>query len=252
MMGDFSGKVGIITGAGSGIGAATAERLAKGGATLLLGDVDEAAVTRTAEAIAREYSTVVEPMKLDVSDPEACQEIVEQAMRRFGKLSMAFNNAGIAGATPVKLADHDLASFRKVMSVNVEGVFLGMLYQIPAMIASGGGSIVNTASVLGAVGAEGVVPYVTSKHAVVGMTKAAALDYASAGIRINALGPGPVRTPILDTYNEEQMAAAIGTVPAGRLGLTSEIADTVAFLLSDAASFTTGAFYLADGGYTAR
>ena len=247
---EFSGRVAMVTGAGSGIGAAVAERLARGGAKVLLGDINEPAVAAVARRISSQYDASVRPVHLDVTIEDSVANAVRIAMEELGGLHMAHNNAGIAGPNPVMLADHDLATFRQVMNINVEGVFLGMKYQIPAMVKCGGGAIVNTSSILGCIGAAGVVPYVTSKHAVIGMTRAAAMDYAEAGIRVNAVCPGSVRTPILDHYDEETIDAMTKAYPVKRLGKVEEIAETVAFLLSDRASFTTGASYPVDGGIT--
>ncbi len=247
---EFSGRVAMVTGAGSGIGAAVAERLARGGAKVLLGDINHAAVVAVAQRLSAQYKTIALPVQLDVTVEESVANAVRIAVEELGGLHMAHNNAGIAGPNPVMLADHDLATFRQVMNLNVEGVFLGMKYQIPAMIKCGGGAIVNTASILGCIGAAGVGPYVTSKHAVIGMTRAAALDYAEAGIRVNAICPGSVRTPILDHYDEETLKVMTDAYPVKRFGKVEEIAETVAFLLSDRASFTTGASYAVDGGIT--
>lgn len=247
---EFSGRVAMVTGAGSGIGAAVAERLARGGAAVLLGDINTAAVEEVAERLRAQYKIIARPVQLDVTVEESVANAVRIAVEELGGLHLAHNNAGIAGPNPVMLADHDLATFRQVMNINVEGVFLGMKYQIPEMIKCGGGAIVNTSSILGCIGAAGVVPYVTSKHAVIGMTRAAALDYAEAGIRVNAVCPGSVRTPILDHYDEETIKVMTDAYPVKRLGKVEEIAETVAFLLSNRASFTTGAHYAVDGGIT--
>lgn len=250
MGGEFSGRVALVTGAGSGIGAAVAERLARGGAKVLLGDINEPAAAGVAERLSAQYNTIARPVLLDVTIEESVANAVRVAMEELGGLHMAHNNAGIAGPNPVMLADHDLATFRQVMNLNVEGVFLGMKYQIPAMLKCGGGAIVNTSSILGCIAAAGVAPYVTSKHAVIGMTRAAALDYAEAGIRVNAVCPGSVRTPILDHYDDKTIKMMTDAYPVKRFGKVEEIAETVTFLLSDRASFTTGASYAVDGGIT--
>lgn len=252
MSDEFAGDVALITGAGSGIGAAVARRLAQGHADLILGDVNEEAVRDLAAELAEVGSVRVRAVHLDVTNEKSVRTAVGVAVSHFGKLTMAYNNAGIAGPNPVKLIDHELATFRQVMSINVEGVFLGMKHQIPAMLAAGGGSIVNTASILGCVAADGVVPYVTSKHAVVGLTRAAAIEYARSGIRVNSIGPGSVRTPILSHYDQATLEAIAESHPVGRLGRPEEIAETVVFLLSSKSSFTTGVFYPVDGGFTAQ
>jgi NAD(P)-dependent dehydrogenase (short-subunit alcohol dehydrogenase family) len=249
---EFDGRVALVTGAASGIGAAIAERLASSGAKLVIGDIDQDGLEQLAARLRSTYSATVVTTMLDVSDPDASRHAVELAKDQFGLLHLAVNNAGISGPNPVDIVDHELADFRHVMSVNVEGVFLGMKYQIPAILSSGGGAIVNIASVMGCVGSTGIGPYVASKHAVVGLTRAAALENATKAIRINAVGPGFIKTPILDHYDDEKLDEVGRAHPIGRLGTAMEIAETVVFLLSDRASFTTAAYYAVDGGYTAQ
>jgi len=247
---EFSGKSALVTGAGSGIGRATALRLAAGGAAVVVVDIEEKAADAVAEEIVGAGGRAV-PFVADVSEPEQVRGSVDLAASTFGGLHLAVNNAGITGPLGL-LADIDIAGYRRVIEINLNAVFYGMYYEIPAMLASGGGSIVNTSSVLGVVGDPGAVPYVTAKHGVAGMTKAAALGYANQGIRINSVHPGYIDTPLLKVLSEDAYAALTGMHPIGRLGTADEVASTIAFLLSDAASFTTGSQYALDGGYTAR
>ncbi len=250
MANEFSGQSALVTGAGSGIGRATALRLAAGGAAVVVVDIEEKAAEAVAEEIVGAGGRAV-PFVADVSEPEQVRASVDLAASTFGGLHLAVNNAGITGPLGL-LADIDIAGYRRVIEINLNAVFYGMYYEIPAMLASGGGSIVNTSSVLGVVGDPGAVPYVTAKHGIAGMTKAAALGYANRGIRINSVHPGYIDTPLLKVLPEDAYAALTGMHPIGRLGTADEVASTIAFLLSDAASFTTGSQYVLDGGYTAR
>ena len=250
MANEFSGKSALVTGAGSGIGRATALRLAAGGAAVVVVDIEEKATEAVAEEIVGAGGRAV-PFVADVSEPEQVRASVDLAASTFGGLHLAVNNAGITGPLGL-LADIDIAGYRRVIEINLNAVFYGMYYEIPAMLASGGGSIVNTSSVLGVVGDPGAVPYVTAKHGIVGMTKAAALGYANQGIRINSVHPGYIDTPLLKALPEDAYAALSGLHPIRRLGTADEVASTIAFLLSDAASFTTGSQYVLDGGYTAQ
>jgi len=247
---EFSGQSALVTGAGSGIGRATALRLAAGGAAVVVVDIEEKAAEAVAEEIVGAGGRAV-PFVADVSEPEQVRASVDLAASTFGGLHLAVNNAGITGPLGL-LADIDIAGYRRVIEINLNAVFYGMYYEIPAMLASGGGSIVNTSSILGVVGDPGAVPYVTAKHGIAGMTKAAALGYANRGIRINSVHPGYIDTPLLKVLPEDAYAALTGMHPIGRLGTADEVASTIAFLLSDAASFTTGSQYVLDGGYTAR
>lgn len=250
MANEFSGKSALVTGAGSGIGRATALRLAAGGAAVVVVDIEDKATDAVAEEIVGAGGRAV-PFVADVSEPEQVRASVDLAASTFGGFHLAVNNAGITGPLGL-LADIDIAGYRRAIEINLNAVFYGMYYEIPAMLASGGGSIVNTSSVLGVVGDPGAVPYVTAKHGIVGMTKAAALGYANQGIRINSVHPGYIDTPLLKVLPEDAYAALARMHPIGRLGTADEVASTIAFLLSDAASFTTGSQYVLDGGYAAR
>lgn len=240
----------IVTGGGSGIGKAASQILARSGAAVLVADLKEEAAQAVVGEIQAEGGTAA-ALAGDVADPDFAVAAVEAASK-LGPLRIAVNNAGIGGpAAPV--ADYDLDAWKKVIEINQNAVFYGLRAQIPAIIAAGGGSIVNIASILGSVGFAQSSAYVTSKHAVVGLTKNAALEYATQGVRVNAVGPGFIRTPLVEasldadalTYLESQHAF-------GRLGEPDEVGHLIAFLASDAASFITGSYHLADGGYTAR
>jgi NAD(P)-dependent dehydrogenase (short-subunit alcohol dehydrogenase family) len=245
---DFTGKVALVTGGGSGIGEACAVMLAARGAKVVVTDIDLDAAKRVAAAL----EVPALPLQVDVSDPSQCEEMVNAAVREFDRIDVAVNNAGIAGEQ-VPTAEVSVDGWRKVMSVNLDGVFYCMKYEIPAMLAQGGdGVVVNMASILGSVGFPNAAAYVSAKHGVVGLTKAAALDHAASGIRVVAVGPGFIETPLLAATPPTVMGALADMHPLGRLGRSEEVAELVAFLASDRASNITGSYHLVDGGYVAR
>jgi NAD(P)-dependent dehydrogenase (short-subunit alcohol dehydrogenase family) len=246
----FENKVAIVTGAGSGIGEAIARQLAEQGAMVVAADLNEKAASQVAAAIERDGRTAV-GIRQDVGDPVSVKKSVEFALEKFGRLDVAVNNAGITGDL-APLADYSLEGWDRVIAVNLSGVFYGMKYQIPAMLRSGGGSIVNIASILGSVAARDSAGYNAAKHGVVGLTKTAALEYSKDGVRVNAIGPGYIDTPLLQALEKEVYDGLVGLHPIGRLGKPEEVAQLALFLASDRASFVTGSYHLVDGGYTAQ
>lgn len=247
---EFDGRVALVTGAGSGIGKAVAVTLASRGAAVIAADLNADAVQAVVDGIVADGGRAT-PFVGDASKPEDVSASVELAVATYGALHLACNNAGIGGPMGL-VADIDIEGYKRTMEINLDSVFYGMHYEIPAMLAAGGGAIVNTSSILGLVGIPTGVPYVAAKHGVSGLTKAAAIGYADQGIRINSVHPGYIDTPLLQGMPKEAFDELVSLHPIGRLGRAEEIAELVAFLLSDRASFTTGSQYVADGGYTAQ
>lgn len=242
----------IVTGGGSGIGRAVALAYAREGARVVVSDIAKANGEETVRLI-EQATPGAEAIfvRADASRPEDQEALVEAALDRFGALHIACNNAGIGGElNPV--AEMSAEGWRQVIQINLSGVFYAMRAQIPRMLEAGGGAIVNMASVLGQVGTAKSSAYVAAKHGVVGLTQAAAIEYASRGVRINAVGPGYIDTPLLESLPAAARAALVDLHPIGRLGRAEEVAELVAWLSGDGASFVTGAYYPIDGGYLAR
>lgn len=250
----LTGKVAIITGAGSGIGRASAGAFAREGAKVVVADINELAAQAAAEAIARLGGEAL-ALKVDVTSSTDCERTVDSALKRFGKLDVLFNNAGINHAA--KVHETTEADWDRVMAVNIKGIFLCSKFAIPVMVRNGGGSIINAASPAGIVGLRGLAAYCASKGAVISLSKNMALDYAPYQIRVNYICPGVIDTPMTeaviathadpDAFREEYS----GMRPLGRFGLPEEIANAALFLASDESSFMTGASIVVDGGFTA-
>jgi len=247
----FADKVVIVTGASTGIGRATAIAFAREGARIVIGDFDDAAAD-TASAITDAGGSAMF-VKTDVSQDASVQGLVQAAVDTHGRLDIGFNNAGLLPRT-ADLADMSVEDFDRTIAVDLRGVFLCMKHQIAQMLRNGGGSIVNTASVAGLVADPGMAPYVAAKHGVVGITKAAALDYATRNIRVNAVAPGLVATPMTERWLADPAfkEKLLQNSPIGRAARPEEIATTVLYLSSDAASFVTGQTYVVDGGQTSH
>lgn len=241
-----------MTGAASGIGRVSARHYARMGARVVVSDTTEDGGQETTQSI-RDDGGEALFVRTDVSDPQDCEELVARTVDAYGRLDFACNNAGIGGESN-PTGDYSVEGWQKVIAVNLSGVFYCMRYEIPAMLETGGGSIVNMASILGQVGFASAPAYVSAKHGVLGLTKSAALDYAAQGIRVNAVGPAFIRTPLIAGLEEdpETSRMLISQHPMGRLGESSEVAELVTWLSSDKASFVTGAYYPVDGGYLAR
>ena len=245
-------KVALITGASSGIGRAVALICAREGAKIVVSDVNEKDGEETAALVRAKGGDAIF-VAADVGIPEHAKVLVDRTVAHFGRLDIACNNAGIAGPTAAT-ADYPLDGWAQVININLSGVFYGMQQQIVAMLKTGGGAIVNVASVLGAVAFAKTPAYTAAKHGVVGLTQAAALEYGAQGIRINAVGPGFIHTAMVSKLEQDAAVNAllVAAHPIGRLGRADEVAELIAWLASDRASFVTGSYYPVDGGYLAK
>jgi NAD(P)-dependent dehydrogenase (short-subunit alcohol dehydrogenase family) len=249
-MADLTNKVAIVTGGSSGIGAAVAVLFAQEGAKVVISDINRTFGLELVNTIQQAGGTAAY-QDCNVADPKQVEALVKFAEETYGGLHVMVNNAGIGGEQAAT-ADYSLDSWHKVIDINLNGVFYGTKYAIPAILRSGGGSVVNIASILGQVGFPNSVAYVAAKHAVVGMTKVAAMEYSAQGVRINAVGPAFINTPLLAGLDEGLKQMLVGMHPIGRLGESPEVAELVLWLASDKASFCTGAYYPVDGGYLTR
>jgi NAD(P)-dependent dehydrogenase (short-subunit alcohol dehydrogenase family) len=249
-MKQLENKVAIITGSGSGIGRSAAMLFAKEGAKVIISDINEAHGNSVVDEITKNGGAAFF-VKADSSKPEDNEALVKQTLDKYGSLDISVNNAGIGGPLAAT-GEYPVDGWKKVIDINLSGVFYGMRYQIPAMLQNGG-SIINVASILGQAGTKFSPTYVAAKHGVVGLTKAAALEYADKKIRINSIGPGYIKTPlVMNSLDQSAMDTLVGLHPMGRLGESEEIAELLLWLASSKASFVTGAYYPVDGGYLAQ
>lgn len=246
---EFTGKTALVTGAASGIGLVVARRLAAGGAAVVLADHHEQGAEKAAEAITADGGRAA-AVRVDVTDPESVRRAVDFTVETFGGLHLAVNNAGIAGAS-APTGEYTVQDWQRVIDTNLNGVFYSLRYELPQLLASGGGAVVNMSSILGTNGFAGSAAYSAAKHAVVGLTKTAAVEYASRGVRVNAVAPGFIDTPLLQGADSRR-EHLISLHPQGRLGTAEEVAELTLFLLSDRASFVNGSYHLVDGAYAAR
>jgi NAD(P)-dependent dehydrogenase (short-subunit alcohol dehydrogenase family) len=245
----MQGRVALIAGASKGIGAATAEAFAAAGAVVVLGARDTAALESVAKRIEAAGGKAM-AVRTDVTDAESVRHLVDRALARYGRLDAAFNNA-TDGPMPAPLADIDIGEFDQGIATNIRGTFLGMKFQIPAMLRGGGGAIVNMASIAGVNGTANLAAYVAGKAGIIGLTKVAALDYADQGIRVNVVAPGPILTHHLEAAGTEAQRLAGLSTPMRRTGTVAEVARAVLWLCSEQSAFVTGTVLPIDGGQSA-
>lgn len=249
----FKGQVAFVTGASSGIGRATALAFAEAGANVMLADITSSGGEEAA-ALARKYGVKAVFQKCDVSSEDDVKKAIERTISEFGRLDVAFNNAGIEGAQ-APTSEGTTENWDRVININLKGVWLCMKYQIPLMVKQKSGSIINCSSIAGLVGFQSIPAYVASKHGVIGLTQTAALELATSGVRVNAVCPGVIQTPMIDRFTGGNAVAAEAlrkSEPMGRTGRPEEIADAVLWLGSSKSSFVTGQSIAVDGGWTAQ
>lgn len=249
-MQDLKNKTALVTGAGSGIGRATAQLYAQYGAKVVVSDVDEKNGEETVALIKSAGGEAIF-IKTDVSDATACAALVTGTVQQYGSIDIAFNNAGIGGEANL-IADMSIEGWNKVIAVNLCSVFYCMKYELQEMLKQGNGAIVNMSSILGQVGFATAAGYVAAKHGLVGLTQNAAVEYAAKNIRVNAVGPAFINTPLLNNMDTATKQMLVTLHPAGRLGEAKEVAELVVWLSSDKASFVNGSYYAVDGGYLSK
>jgi NAD(P)-dependent dehydrogenase (short-subunit alcohol dehydrogenase family) len=249
---DFKGKVAFVTGGANGIGRAAALAFARQGASVVVADVSENGNRETARMIEEQGGRAL-AIRCDVTRVEDLKAALDKTVEAFGRLDFAFNNAGIEPRKPAPTADYDLEEWERIIDIDLRGVFLCMKYEIPLMLKQGGGAIVNTSSGAGVIGIKGSPAYTAAKHGVIGLTRAAALDYAAQNIRVNVVCPGYIDTPMMDRFTggtTEGRAKVISEEPIGRMGKPEEIANAVVWLCSEGAGFVVGSAVVIDGGQT--
>jgi NAD(P)-dependent dehydrogenase (short-subunit alcohol dehydrogenase family) len=246
MTGHLAGKVALVTGASRGIGAAVAHSLSEAGAVVALAARDAVALDHLSDELGGPGRAMAVPT--DVTDADSVARMVERVLEKFGRLDLACNNAAGGGHPPLPLAEVPIDAFDSGLAVSLRGVFLGMRFEIPAMLETGGGAIVNMSSTAGLQAVGGLAAYVSAKHGLEGLTKVAALDYAQRGVRVNAVAPGPILTDNLARAWEQAQHVVAAAIPMRRIGAAAEVAAAVVWLCSDDAAFVTGATVVIDGG----